>query len=326
MIQQGDGQSSNAIIQCCIDACQSRGLSFESIAQERSIQGHTPLYWTIVKIASPSSQPSSSTSPAPTPSTPSTPTPSTSTSIPASDLDASRALSVFDLLLSFPLTPDAYSDAIQACLLTSSHATFQLLLQHNPTPPPVIPGEEIESIPPDAVEVFNGEDVEAAISGAFRVTVKLRDFQKRLRVLKEIGVDFVARGRMWRIKFFIWAQGNEYPKHVDDVKHGNWCVMLDLIENSPDTFLDSRLIVGKRCESLPLSFRLLTLNSSATTLAGSTHPVTPSNPRPMTFRMKSSREYQLSGVYSEKSWGVRSRGPVTHVLSEESNGASLQFE
>ncbi|KAG8896584.1 hypothetical protein FRB99_008824 [Tulasnella sp. 403] len=169
VIKQGDSANAVAIIQSCSDACRARGLSFESIVQEPSIQDHTPLYWVIVKGVYSKSEDAS---------------PQTSTD----------GLSVlFDLLVSFPLTLATYEDAVQACLLTSSHETFVRLKRYNPSPQ-VRMLEDDTPDTEDTVTVVNGEDVEAVLNGAFRAEISIKNFQKRMRVFKEVSVEFIARG------------------------------------------------------------------------------------------------------------------------------------
>ncbi len=170
IIQQGDSSDSIPIIQSCIDACRARGMSFVNIAQEPSVQGHTPLYWTIVKgVFSDlkAGEPSSSSK------------------------DGLRTL--FGVLLSFPLKTATYADAMQACLLTASHETFMIVKRHNPDPPPSIPSNDVSEYADDDVSVTIG-DAEAALDGSFKVDVNIKHFQRRMRLLKEVPIEFIARG------------------------------------------------------------------------------------------------------------------------------------
>lgn len=230
IIQQGDSAYAIPIIQSCIDACEARGLSFASIVQEPSIQSHTPLYWTIVKnvYSANEDEPSSS--------------------------DRKPNLeTLFDILLSFPLTLEAYADALQACLLTSSHSTFLRLRKYNPEPPLKIPGSDHQGDRiEDTVLVTNGDDAEAALNGAFKVEITIKHFQKRMRVLKEILVEFIARGRMWQLSFVVYTPAQHGPgarvstptHYSRQVEPGAWVLALDLIGASPSTWLDSRITIG----------------------------------------------------------------------------------
>lgn len=230
IIQQGDSAYAIPIIQSCIDACEARGLSFANIVQERSIQGHTPLYWTIVKnVYSAKEEPPSSSDRKPNLET------------------------LFDILVSFPLTLEAYADALQACLLTSSHSTFLRLRKYNPEPPLAIPGsDEQDDQSEDTIRVTNGDDAEAALNGAFRVQINIKHFQKRMRVLKEVTVDFIARGRMWQLSFVVYTPAQHgpgarvsTPTHFSrPIEPGAWVLALDLVGASPSTWLDSRITIG----------------------------------------------------------------------------------
>ncbi|KAG8867110.1 hypothetical protein FRB98_004380, partial [Tulasnella sp. 332] len=149
------------------------------IAQERSIQGHTPLYWTIVKIGSTAASNSNLGSPR-----------SQNASLRSTEI--SELPAVFDVLASLPLTLHTYADAIQACMLTWSHIMFERLLPHSTHPVLRIPGGDGTSSGV-IITVVNAEDAEGAITGAFRAQALIKDFQRRLRVLKDIKVEFVAR-------------------------------------------------------------------------------------------------------------------------------------
>lgn len=104
-------------------------------------------------------------------------------------------MSLFDILVAFPLTRKTYADALQACLLTSSHETLLRLRPHNPdTGMEMLSDSDVNT--DDAIVVTNGEEVEAVLNGAFRVDITIKDFQKRMRLSKEVSVEFIARGKV----------------------------------------------------------------------------------------------------------------------------------
>ncbi|KAG9018982.1 hypothetical protein FRB90_007562 [Tulasnella sp. 427] len=353
IIQQGDSAYAIPIIQSCIDACQARGLSFANIVQEPSIQGHTPLYWTIVKnVYSAKDEPSSSSDSQPNLET------------------------LFNILLSFPLTLEAYADALQACLLTSSHTTFLRLRTYNPEPPLRIPGNDAQDDhAEDTVVVTNGEDVEAALNGAFRVQINIKHFQKRMRILKEVVVEFIARGRMWQLSFVVYTPAQHgpgarvstpqyYSRHVEP---GSWVLTLDLVGASPSTWLDSRITIGNVKPPSPPApplvsiddpipgpgpspqrrFRDAMLNLTRAPAAQSAPSQTPTQPPPIALRMKTpdqsmltSRDARRDGTgYHNPSRRDRQqrrqhgpggagggRGQIATVLSENAQASSLEFE
>lgn len=59
---------------------------------------------------------------------------------------------------------------------------------------------------------------------------------------------------MWSLRFFIWSPGMLYPteSHINGVRNGSWVVSLELVNNSPDTWLDSRLTIGRPSQSSPI--------------------------------------------------------------------------
>ncbi|KAG8965174.1 hypothetical protein FRC03_000881 [Tulasnella sp. 419] len=314
LVKQGNAPSSISILQSCAEACRSRGLSFESIVQEPGIQGHTPLYWAIIK-SSFDSESSNHSAP----------------SVTASDPALPPDLSLIDALCSMPLKPETYADALQACMLTSSHHIFTYLKRHSPffqesilTGDPT--GSDIQS---DLVEVSNGDESmdaeESAMNGAFRVRIKMVEFQKRMRVLGSVRIEFVARGRIWALTSLVYSPQLKYPVNLGrEVYPGSWILLLDLIEHSPATWIDSRLTIVPPQQSAsepatsasPFSFaKAAQMTQGKSKLA------------PIVFRMRSPGSNQLSGEMRDKtkSWD-NSRGPIMASLSDHPQGSSLQFD
>jgi hypothetical protein len=81
------------------------------------------------------------------------------------------------------------------------------------------------STPPDTIEV---EDVKGD-EGAFVANFEIPAFQKRMRVSNNIELEFIARGRMWCLAF--------------SIESSKWVVKLSILEHSPATWIDSRLII-----------------------------------------------------------------------------------
>jgi hypothetical protein len=158
--------ATSSILQSCAEACKSNDISLASILQEKSIEGHTPLYWAIVKRSPDDRQ-------------------DESTQVP--DLLTS--------LLSFstPLSPFAIADIRHACLITSDQPLFQRLRQS----PDFNSGSAIDemligvTLPPDDVEVVDFPDDE----GSFAVNFGVVKFQRRMMISKSISIEFIARGK-----------------------------------------------------------------------------------------------------------------------------------
>jgi hypothetical protein len=195
-----------SILKSCADACATNGLSISTILQEKSVEGHTPLYWAIVKRPAESPEPQ----------------------------EGNDLLTTL-LSLSTPLTPATMSDVRLACLLTSDQALFQRL-RNSPEFAPLSPTDEMlldATIPPDEIMVENVDGVE----GAFVVDFAVVRFQKRMLVTKSVVLDFIARSRMWRLSFNVSTQEQRRPWLPAP---GTWYTTLSLLEQaSLSQFLQS---------------------------------------------------------------------------------------
>ncbi|KAJ7446715.1 hypothetical protein FB451DRAFT_1355035 [Mycena latifolia] len=211
-----------SILKSCADACATNGLSISTILQEKSVEGHTPLYWAIVKR------------PAESP-----------------EEQAGTDLLTTLLSLSTPLTPATTSDIRLACLLISDQALFQRL-RNSPEFAPLSATDEMlldATMPPDDITVENVGGGEAGQDGAFVVDFAIVRFQKRMLVSKCVVLDFIARARMWRLSFNVSTQEHRRP-HLPPP--GTWYASLSLLENSPPTWIDSRLLVPAPPQSATL--------------------------------------------------------------------------
>ena len=167
--QTSSSAGASGILDSCAEACEGYDISFSSLLQQRSIEGHTPIYWAIIKR----------------PSEPPNP----------EDHDLVTAL----LSRSTPLTPSTISDVRLACLTTSDQVLFQRL-RLSPAFSPMSGTDEIllgGSIPPDEIEV---EDVDNN-GGAFVARFKILKFQNRMRISKGVNLEFIARGEHFSVNF-----------------------------------------------------------------------------------------------------------------------------
>ncbi|KAF8816013.1 hypothetical protein BYT27DRAFT_7185741 [Phlegmacium glaucopus] len=212
LVQEQDSSfpAATGILQSCADACTTHSLSLSSILQEKSIENHTPLYWAIVKRLPDEHH----------------------------QVEDSSGPDLLSALLSYsaPLSPATITDVRRACLATCDQHLFQRL-RLSPEFAPVSGVDQMllgGTIPPDNIEVENvpGD------GGAFVVTFEILHFHKRMVVSKNIGLEFIARNRMWRLEFSI-APENGY----DGCRPGSWCISLSLLETSPPTWIDSRIII-----------------------------------------------------------------------------------
>jgi hypothetical protein len=135
------------------------------------------------------------------------------------------------------------SDVRLACLLTSDQVLFQRL-RSSPEFEPLSPTDAMlldATIPPDDICVENVDGVE----GAFIVDFAVVRFLKRMLVSKSVVLDFIARNRMWRLSFNVTTQEQRRP----GLQPGAWYVSLSLLENSPPTWIDSRLLIPAPSET-----------------------------------------------------------------------------
>lgn len=220
LVQEQDSSfpAATGILQSCADACTTHSLSLSSILQEKSIENHTPLYWVIVKRLPDEHH----------------------------QIEDSSGPDLLSALLSYsaPLSPETITDARRACLATCDQHLFQRL-RLSPEFAPVSGVDQMllgGTIPPDDIEVENV----AGDGGAFVVTFEIPHFHKRMVVSKKIGLEFIARNRMWRLEFSI-APENGYDK----CRPGSWCISLSLLDTSPPTWIDSRLIIPEATPPSP---------------------------------------------------------------------------
>lgn len=166
LVREQNSPAALGILRSCADACSSHSLSLSSILQEKSVEGHTPLYWAIVKRA------------------------------PDENHDDSTQIDdLLTSLLSFssPLSKDTIMELRHACLVTSDQALFQRL-RLSPEFSPISGVDQMllgATLPPDDITV---EDVPGD-EGSFAMNFVIVQFQKRMMVSREIVLEFIARGK-----------------------------------------------------------------------------------------------------------------------------------
>lgn len=195
--REGAAVAAEGILNSCVAACNSCGISLSEILQERSVEGHTPLYWAIVK------RPRNHRS--------STGTNGDSDSdddgaLSSSGNDADALLRLL-LLHTAPLNASTVSELRLACLVAADNT----LLQRLRADPAVVPRSGTEAMlngsaasprddgerpryQMDMVHVYEDNGEEGDKCGAFIVKIEIRRFQKRMRVAGGVSVEFVARG------------------------------------------------------------------------------------------------------------------------------------
>lgn len=110
---------------------------------------------------------------------------------------------------------------------------------------------------------------------AFSASIKIRLWQKRMRVAGLVGVEFIARGRIWSLTFFSPPSTSPSSLSTRGAGSGPWQVALSLMEHSPPTFVDARLVIDV---FHPLSSSIL--DSVSYELSSPARPPLPSIPVP----------------------------------------------
>lgn len=156
-------QSADVVLKGCADACRVYGLALATLLQEQSIEGHTPIYWAVVKCS------------------------------PGPDCTFAHELLSAFLDHAAPLTESTLSDIRHACLENPDQALFQWVRRH-PAITPLFGASEVlfsGAVPEDDVRVDELPGDNDMFIAHFRVLM----FQKRMRVLKHVGLEFIARGK-----------------------------------------------------------------------------------------------------------------------------------
>lgn len=227
-------EESSAILDSCAAACQDAGLSLSDLLQQPSIEGHTALYWVIVKFAG--RMGSADAAP-----------------------EGARSLALALLAHSAPLSPSTLSEVRAAYAIASDNALYQLC---RPYLSPVggsdrmllssEPGKDASGVPLDGVVVREEPETPNMFVAIFEIPM----FQKRIRVGGLVSCDFVARGRVFVISFEIVGHNTSRRRKRrgnHDLPPGTWLVTISLLEHSPPTPFDSRLIIEDQTPPPPPS-------------------------------------------------------------------------
>ncbi|KAJ7597394.1 hypothetical protein C8J56DRAFT_1041590 [Mycena floridula] len=192
-----------SVLDGCREASSSYGMTFSELMQSKQYEGHTPLYWAILNR-------------------------------PAGSQPADDEIINEFLHFSAPLTPSTISDIRLACLQRADEPLFQRL-RHSPDFTARSGTDDMllgTTVRPDQITVKTSPDDEVS----FMTQLEIHHFQKRMRVSKEVSVEFIARSRLWSLNFATLPDKNKL--HTP-----RWSVSLALLEESPPTFVQCNLII-----------------------------------------------------------------------------------
>ncbi|KAG1755723.1 hypothetical protein EDB19DRAFT_1662685 [Suillus lakei] len=152
-----------------VDAC-AASLSvaeFSDLLQSPNIEGHTALYWAIVN-------------------------------------KRQEAFSVFVGFIS-EFSSVCSSDLRLACMVSNDQALFaQLGLEHSISDSKDEPLRRSLGCPPDEVQVHGGDGLG---ENQFIAYLHIKMLRKRLHITQNLGVEFVAGGRIWLLRFYMGPYG-----------------------------------------------------------------------------------------------------------------------
>jgi hypothetical protein len=130
--------------------------------------------------------------------------------------------------------------------------------------------------------------------GAFIVRFEIAQFHKRMTISGKIVFEFIARGRLWCLKFYAG------PDKKTSVL-GPWAISLSIINPSPPTWLDSRIVITeprRKPSGLPPPWPL-PKGSTMASLLSSPSPDLRRDKPPIQFRLQA-KSHQLQYPTSTK--------------------------
>ncbi|KAI0320553.1 hypothetical protein OF83DRAFT_1169256 [Amylostereum chailletii] len=201
-------EEAERVLDSCRAACEDQRIDFAHLLQEPFIEGHTAAYWAI--LIRPPSEPKS-----------------------APDDTLITAI----LNYSVPLNAHTISEVRHACTFASDNALLDRLR---------VEFDALECIDGSEAMILNADgkkrdkvmvDAPPAADGAFVVDMRVPLFQKRMRVVGKVKVEFIARGRLFYLTFFV----NSDFRRAHNYKTGAWLLSLGLEAPSSPTWIDARL-------------------------------------------------------------------------------------
>ncbi|KAF9647720.1 hypothetical protein BDM02DRAFT_3097695 [Thelephora ganbajun] len=277
VVKEPKTSASMGLLESCADACSSNNLTFSEILQDPSIEGHPAIYWAIVKRPSPD------------------------------DFELITSLMSY----SAPLTTETMTEVRLACLHVGDQALFQCLWR-SPEYGALTGADRMllgVTSPPDTMDVeeLPGQD------GPFAVRLTIVQFEKRMKVSGEIGFEFIARGTIWKLRFYVTK---------DEMRHqpGPWAIMIQMMEQSPPTHLDARVVIKEPEKEPPSPSSPTPPNGILASLLTSSSSPKP-NP-PVEFRLKTGM-MELTAVRTGKKTDYSQR--VQALFTDSVQGNSLQY-
>jgi len=284
VVKDSGAQQSVALIETCAEMCRAKGVNFSDILQEPCLEGHRALYWIIVSRPPP---------------------------------DQYGLLSAI-LKHSGPLSSEAIDEIRLACVQVGDQTLFNHFWRH-PAYGALSGTDELllgVTTPPDYVEV---QEATANEIGTFIARFEITQFHKRMSVSKKISFEFIARGRLWCLKFYTTSEKRT-------ATFGTWAISLSTINPSPPTWLDSRIIIlgSRRKPSTQLpAWPLPKGSAGASLLSNSSQDLQREKP-PIQFRLQT-KSNQLQPSMSSRISVKAGRNELVAYFLENPASSGLQY-
>lgn len=212
--------------------------SFSTLLQQPTFEGHTPIYWAILN----------------------------------------RHAHILPDMLQYagPLNNACIADIRLACLASGDQVLFGKLRRGELPFITTLARADTLILGSTSADDIDVREVDG--EAAFSASIKIRLWQKRMRVAGLVNVEFIARGRIWSLTFFSLPSPSSFSSSLTTrgAGIGPWRVALSLMEHSPPTFVDGRLVIDVFC---PRSSSI-SLPSESSSPAHSRYPSLPSTPVP----------------------------------------------
>ncbi|OAX32735.1 hypothetical protein K503DRAFT_776346 [Rhizopogon vinicolor AM-OR11-026] len=183
--------------------------SFSALLQDPTFEGHTALYWVILN----------------------------------------RHIHILPQMLRYagPLNRECVADVRLACLASSDQILFGKLRRGElPFVTGLRVGQDAFVLGSTSADDIDVHEVDG--EAAFSAGIKIPLWQKRMRVAGVVGLEFIARGRIWSLTFFS-SPSPTISSNAHSAGSGPWQVALSLMEHSSPTFVDGRLVINVSCTS-----------------------------------------------------------------------------